>query len=654
MQSKLPLTTISRLSESIRNLVITPEHAATGKMGGIGSYCADVDAISKNTLFLLVDDDVSHSPASNIIIFKQLFMELHPELLDDYRDNVNREYFVWIVVQWLVEYFPNLQNIDIYEYSGIGARVAEAARSGLLPESIGVRVYCHGGHIQLERATGEWGGTSSVRVNNFERSCIQNSNEIWFASDYLKKLYINSGIEIDEGRVYKLGYPYHLTSRENDSSDWSEVTSLVFIGRLNRLKGFEVFVSVVENILKSDSQKGKIKKVYVIGKDSGEMPDKRERLASLCQDYNIEYTQQQMSRQEVQTFEEENAHSAVFILPYFSDNYSIAVLELIERGAPVFCLRTGGTPELISVEEWQNRLASDEARLSKIVADAIDCSPAKRRQDSKRIREAFIEQQNDINKANEDRIGKRAQAHFVSSKCQILDIKIGRDIASSGDILPLDDSLTKLETPRGYAFLHIDGCSGLTDDNRGILENAARIEHGSIYSCGYRTAEKVVIPEYSDLASLYLEVDSFISPTLLIPIDLLNDFQAAYQGEKDGTIDRTPEYFMLCLQFFLIYNGYSIIPIPMPLVTIKTHRHILAPNEAVFASLAAYTTKKNWQLYRYGALLRSINGQNYYESAAAAGGKPESDAAGFDKMRLRQMLRLTAQRVIEITRNKLK
>jgi hypothetical protein len=163
-----------------------------------------------------------------------------------------------------------------------------------------------------------------------------------------------------------------------------------------------------------------------------------------------------------------------------------------------------------------------------------------------------------------------------------------------------------------------------------------------------------VIPEYIDMASLYTDKRVYAVPCLLLPKQVLNAFLVMYQKDVDTTIDRSPEYLLFALQSYLINTDMAIIPLPKPLVTVSRSLDTSLPTEVMFTSLARYNTQKKWQTYRYGALLRSGVSASHEPIVDLPENSSDIMASDFDKMRLRQMVSLTAKKMRSIVTLRLK
>lgn len=605
-------------TKQIENLVVTIEHSQTGKMGGIGSYNDEIGKLSDNIAFLLVDDEISESPAANIILCHKYLEKNAPELMAVYQNYKTRGYAIVSVVKMLLKEFPNIKNIDTHEYSGVGARVAEAACSGLLGPNIRVRTHCHGGHIQLERATGTWRGIDGIEINALERSSIENADEVWFSSNYLKDLYIASGMQIDAGKTHVLGLPYELRELSSfEQPEYTPVKHLVFVGRMNRLKGYEVFTEVVNYLVGLDGFAEQLESVRVIGKDDGSMPEQTAQLEALADKHNFKFICELMTRNQVLEFELAHAHDSLYILPYMSDNYSVAMLELVEANAPLIALDTGGNKELIDDFSWRDRLGDDTAHLCTIAESYVKMAPQDRRRECRKLYELFVEAQTERNEKNAHRFHSFASEKHIKESKPIEVIMLGESSPASS-YLSLE--LSSLKFSRGNKQLSLQEVKKLlksrhvflveTDRKVDNLEEtvesvsqAAAMKEDACWSVS-TVADNIAfahMPLYLDLGVVCAYPGEAFLRNLCLPAE---DFLSYLERYTQFATHKPLTYFLAGLTFCLAAGQKRIIPMPLMMHGAYTEVRGLAIDEAIFPDMAKLSPSYDWVQYRYMALIR--------------------------------------------------
>jgi len=123
-----------------RHLLLTAEYAGLHNTGGIGTFVVELRLTYgvENTLCLYVGQEEN--------LDAELFLRLkliNPQMLVD-KSNLSlpvEEIALKATLQ-LLFYFPNLAKIEYPDYQGLGCRLAQAKRAGLLPPSVQLIVHC--------------------------------------------------------------------------------------------------------------------------------------------------------------------------------------------------------------------------------------------------------------------------------------------------------------------------------------------------------------------------------------------------------------------------------------------------------------------------------------------------------------------------------
>lgn len=595
-------------------LVITTEHASTGKMGGIGSYNAETQQLADGALFLLVDDSIEEVEDESIIPCGSYVTNNLPNEVPAYLDMMSRDYVILNVVLDILQNNPSITQIATHEYSGIGSRIAEASRTGCLPENIKVRTHCHGGHVQLERATDSWLGTY-LDTLNAERSSIENADEVWFPGRYLYELYRAAGIRMDESRIKFLGLPYRLSEKVSGGDiEFTAITNIAFIGRMNKLKGYDILSEVLVDILGPESPyRTQIKTVTAIGGDDNSMPAVRKNIKELVEGVGSEYIQGLKTREETLGYIRQHVADTLFILPYFSDNYSVAMLEIIDAGGPLLVLKTGGNAELVHDELWTHkRLADDTAQLKEKVRHYLALSNQDRQDDCLNLRRVFVEEQMDRNEANGalfSPIQWRREKHPSKGSINIANVYLGEGSSA---------------VPKGWHY--IDESSGVQDgsfDDRPTHVFLSRREIGynskdlhdtlhtaievggkdQVYTIGFRNGERVGLLRNGSLGQFIENPQGLTLNNICIPAGMYRDLMKRY-GNRQCVNRSGAEFFFAAVTYALYSQNIRILPIPK---LIGTADRPITPqlkyDNMIFADFAHFQENPQWESSRYAAIL---------------------------------------------------
>ena len=571
-----------------KTLLITTEHAATGKMGGIGSYNNEIDKLADNILFLLVDDELQESPAENIILLHQYLAEQMPELIVKYPKPEQRRYLIYLVTEHILKRNKTIDFIDTHEYAAEAAIVMQAVKLGLL-ENVATRVHCHGGLLQLERATGQWSNIYATRALALERSCIENADEVWFSSRYLYQLYVNSGIKIEKEKLHILGLPYSLASNF-EKIDYKTINKIVFVGRMNILKGFGVFMHVINSLME---EKGfsNIKEVVAIGKDDGSLSMQNNIFKSGLVSNGINYQQQLFTRSDLLQYLKKHAADSLFILPYYSDNYSVAMLEIIEAGAPLLVLDTGGNKELVESDSWQHCVADSESSLIEMTHDYLMMKPGLRAKRCIGLRDDFAMVQKKRNNQNKARFYEEYSINKLRKN------NYNFTIVEPGGFRKVDKKFTHTLVVGSS----IEKGEINADIINSILRNACIDYDNNLISFSFTDDERIVCPEPSDLSDIIINNPSHV--LILLKSDLWNEFLNEIKDKKiEPTNDKV---YIYCLLSYALSQGVRLITCPEPIAEVDNYSNIFV-SEAGYMDVAACRAGSNWDIFRYASILRNI------------------------------------------------
>lgn len=600
-------------------------------MGGIGSYNAETDRLSDGNIFLLIDDDLSVSPKPNIILCGEYIKSNRVDLLGAYNSTLfERSYAVFEAVKGILKKYPSINKISTHEYSGLGAVTATAVRTGLIPD-VTLRVHCHGGHVQLERATGVWEG-ADIEVLDAERITIENADEVYFPARYLHDLYAASGIKMEKDRVKYLGFPYGVSRAPGNSDGYSDIENIVFIGRMNKLKGFDVFASTVMRILE-DGHAHSLKSVVVIGKDDGTLGDLRDKLKRALKDKGIEYSQSLRTRGETLSAIEALSTKSVFILPYYSDNFSVAMLEIIEAGAPLLVLDTGGNKDLLDSSFWKSRCVlegQDELFLRAV--EVIGLSPNDRGEQCVSLQREFFDAQEYINRDNmklysshvSNKTGRQPGSTSKKTSQAIAKIKlINRDTDSSENFETIRVGTGKytgkgIEDARHY--LIFPEAMELDEGCMDAVRDLAGAHLSTMYLLAYKALNgDVRMPRASSVGNMIYRPNLHNSYIAFVSGRKLKAFLDRYREAPAGVSEalRTADDVMYSLIMEALQEPATVSLVPIVAAREIEYARSWSFDEKKVFDIAHNMTSQTWNMFRYMAVVRHSNDLNSFERHSA-------------------------------------
>ncbi|OYY97848.1 MAG: hypothetical protein B7Y42_07810, partial [Polaromonas sp. 28-63-22] len=150
-----------------RHLLLTAEYAGLHSTGGIGTFVVEQRLTYgvENTLCLYIGQEESLD-AELFPRFKLINSQM---LVDKVNLSLPVEEIALKATLQLLFYFPNLAKIEYPDYQGLGCRLAQAKRAGLLPPSVQLIVHCHGATHYLENAHQTWYGISHFNAAEREK-----------------------------------------------------------------------------------------------------------------------------------------------------------------------------------------------------------------------------------------------------------------------------------------------------------------------------------------------------------------------------------------------------------------------------------------------------------------------------------------------------
>ncbi|GAA5540236.1 glycosyltransferase [Brucella sp. NBRC 113783] len=409
-------------SASVSSVMITTEYPGLVASGGIGTFVADWHRSTDNSVVLTTFDFDSKVKLKNDVVFSPA------DVIDVSRiGDIGLPDILLEAVKQLLFMCPDLKEIHFQEYLGIGMRIAQAKSAGILPDTLTIVTHCHGNQHYLENANQAWLGVDAQEYAVKEKICIELSDQVVFPSIFLRNLYKQAGIVVEDNKV--LMCPYKYGNISNDKLEFANIRRIVFVGKFMPMKGFDLFCeSFDKNFCKDLKAKG-IEEVTLIGRGAtsgyrNEAVIKRHFKLTVHTDFDLAklvwYVRQRRS-------------DSLFVEPYRGDNFPLAVYDVVGNGGSLLTGNAGGIPEMFRAEVWQECLAdlSTEALRCKI-RELVDWDSSKR----SRIAAELIDdlrRSNDVADTTKYVKSDKAEVEFPSSTVMIP--FYNTDIAEFTDLL---------------------------------------------------------------------------------------------------------------------------------------------------------------------------------------------------------------------------
>ena len=409
-------------SANVSSVMITTEYPGLVASGGIGTFVADWHRSTDNSVVLTTFDFDRKIKLKNDVVLSPA------DVIDVSRiGNIDRPDILLEAVTQLLFMCPDLKEIHFQEYLGIGMRIAQAKSAGILPDTITIVTHCHGNQHYLENANQAWLGVDAQEYAVKEKICIELSDKVVFPSLFLRNLYKQAGIVVEDNKV--LICPYRYVNIINDKLEFSNIRRIVFVGKFMSMKGFDLFCeSFDKKFCEALKAKG-VEEVTLIGRGatSGYLTE------AVIKDHFRLKVHTDFGLAELVSYIREHRSDSLFVEPYRGDNFPLAVYDVVGNGGSLLAGNAGGIPEMFQVEVWRECLAdlSTESLRCKI-RELVDWDSSKRG----RIAAELIDdlrRSNDVVDTTKYVKSDKAEVGFLSSTVMIP--FYNTDIAEFTDLL---------------------------------------------------------------------------------------------------------------------------------------------------------------------------------------------------------------------------
>jgi glycosyltransferase involved in cell wall biosynthesis len=347
------------LGQPSDHLVITTEHADADLTGGIGTYVATAASIL-NEKPLVLFAGLNGIPGKNWLKFVRSKGWMHVMEFDNGSDvsaksaaNLDADAILDAVLQ-VIFLLDRIRVVEYQDYKGVGFRVAQAKRAGLLPASVTVVAYAHGNHFYLDAAADRRGSGRSPLVDVTERLSLELADVAAFPTRYLRDLYIEQGgYRVRSQSIVPC--PATIAPLSFKDIEISPINTLVFFGKQTIEKGYYDFLEAVQSIFRDPGYRevaSKLKELVLIGVGR---PDERLRHLSCRVVHGI------FSHHATLEMLRKHAKSSLVIMPYRGDNHPLSVLEAVGANCQILAFQAGGLPELLPEKLWGQLLCKPEA-----------------------------------------------------------------------------------------------------------------------------------------------------------------------------------------------------------------------------------------------------------------------------------------------------
>lgn len=332
-------------NSAVSSVMLTTEYPGLISSGGIGTFVANWHRSNVGSaVFTAFDFNKRDTEVGDTVFSPSDLVDLSK--VDDVG---TADILLEALVQFLF-LFPDIKEIHFQDYLGIGMRISQAKRAGILPNSITTVVHCHGNQHYLENANYAWSDFTSQEAAVKEKISIELADLVVFPSVFLRNFYLQSGIIIADNKIIMC--PYKYPNIEVNSLEYLNVKKIVFVGKFMPMKGFDLFCSSFNLEFCNELKSKGIEEIVFIGRGpkSGFYNEKKIRGAfklSVYTDFDLTKLVRYISG---------NKESSLFVEPYRGDNFPLAVYDVIANGGMLLAGNAGGVPEMFKVKAWHECL----------------------------------------------------------------------------------------------------------------------------------------------------------------------------------------------------------------------------------------------------------------------------------------------------------
>jgi len=272
--------------------------------------------------------------------------------------------------------FPSLEAFEFQDYRSIGYRLVQSKCTGRLPRWLHLAVILHGSVDYVKFGIGDETavnyGIHELKYGIKDAYIFQHVDECIAPSKYLAQRLLSEefGYQLHNPRYVRLPFDLKLLPA-NSNRDFQQVKRLIYIGKYNRLKGWDDFLQAIE-LLASTGKLSNITEIVSLA-PTAPSREQRSRIEKISA-----YRPLHLTHTELLQFLAEHRHDSLVVIPSRGENYPFVILEQLLVGTFFVAYDGGGAPEVVGVPEFVNTFfcAPNASALSEKIAEMLTNEPA--------------------------------------------------------------------------------------------------------------------------------------------------------------------------------------------------------------------------------------------------------------------------------------
>jgi len=327
-----------------------------GRAGGVGTFVAHLSTLLRDAGedVTIILTRLETSPVSIDADAKARYAAMGIKIIEVHNPRPLVQRWPVVLEMRLSEFVtPHLADFDVIymqDWASAGFHAIRTRRFNPNDTSVfvnvlhGAAIWERGGNQLFPRVV------QDLNTDYVERYTTLHSDFVLAPSDYIREWVTAHGWRLPtQTRV--IGLPIFPAARGGDSTHAPDYKRLIYFGRLETRKGFELTVDALKLLAKTNPETVKsLEQVVFLG--SHYTNSYRNHVDQVWSDlkqagYNVEHRGDLASPQALD-FLAEHAHESLIVIPSLSDNFPYTVIETtLIPGVHLLCARTGGIPEIL-------------------------------------------------------------------------------------------------------------------------------------------------------------------------------------------------------------------------------------------------------------------------------------------------------------------
>ncbi len=207
-------------------------------------------------------------------------------------------------------------------------------------------------------------------LNYMESYSVQHSDYVISPSQFLVDWLQGQGWQLpQDNRLRVMGYPFLSSEHTQTIPPLSEFNRIVFFGRLDTGKGFDLFVDTLLSLKLSQE-------IVFLGMKGVHSYDNTDIVFNILREAGYTVTPMtNLNSSEAQAYLGDHIADTLVVMPSLLDNFPFAVVEASHiRGLNFICSNHGGQPEIIGTETGQ-LFAPNKVDFKQVLLEWIDRGP---------------------------------------------------------------------------------------------------------------------------------------------------------------------------------------------------------------------------------------------------------------------------------------